>query len=127
MAWTHPQMIGRNGPNLGYKQVRADLLSKPGNRFDSFNRVMQGYKIFCLQLFATARGKTHFKMWQSLVPWPRDTHLISAAFRRMVHNRVQVFGGGFRSIKFRFILRFIGSDAALDPNLVYAVALPVGK
>src|ERR1041385_4382030 len=88
--------------------------------------MFQRNEIFRLQLFTAAWREAHFKVWQTLIPWSLYAHLVGTAFGRMVHYRVKVFGCSFGAIKFRLAIIFF-IHAAFYPNLVDAVALPVGK
>src|ERR1700681_2811386 len=85
-------------------------------------------EVFGLQFSARARCEAHAKVRQALVPGTGYAHLFGTILRRKLRNRVEVAGGEFRPEKHQSSVKCPSFfDAALDPQFVNALLLPVGK
>src|ERR1700733_2110744 len=125
---THPKLVGCDGSNLGDEQCRSDLVVQPFDSQDCLDRVLSRDEIFCLQFLACARRETHAEVRQALVPRARDAHLFGAILGRQLLYRMEIARGQPGSEQFRTgVRRLPWFDAALDPNLVDPLFLPVRK
>src|SRR6266576_4403763 len=90
------------------------------NRVDC---ILALHKVLRLKFLAGTRREAHTKVWQPLVPGPRDTHLLGTVFRRKGNNRVKIAGGPFGpeklcgSIERRFIRLAYFEPDLIDPLL----------
>src|ERR1700694_5975374 len=86
------------------------------------------HEVLRLQLFTRARGEAHAKMRQSFIPWAGHAHLLRTVLGGKFRDGVEVLGGSFRSEEFRGRIKCLFLLlAALDPNYVNSLVLPVGK
>ena len=126
---THPEIVGRDGPNFGDHQVRTDLFVQLFDGEDGFQRVFAGDEIFGLQFFAGAGRETHFEMREAVVPRSGNAHLLRAIFRGERGDGMKVFCGarGAEEIMRPLDGRLGRVDSMLEPDFVDALISPVGE
>src|SRR5713226_419311 len=90
--------------------------------------MLAGNEVLRLQLFTSAGRKAHAKVWQSFIPRTRNAHLLRTVLGGKFSNGVQIPGSAFRPEEFRGCVKCLPFfHAALDPNFVDTLLLPVGK
>src|SRR5712692_151762 len=121
-------MVGGNRTDFRNHQVRANLVAQPLNCENCFDRMLTGHEVLRLQLFTSAGGEAHAKVRHPFIPRARHAHLFRTVLSRKFNNGVQVPGSTFGPEEFRgYVKRLPLFDAALDPNFVDTLVLPVGK
>ena len=128
VAGAHSQVIGVNGANLRDQQMWTHLIAQPLDRKDRLDCVAPGQEVFRLKFLPSARGKAHAEVRQPVVPWPGYAHLFRAILGGKLGDWMQVSGSKLGPEEFpgRFESR-PAADAALDPDLVDTLLLPIGK
>ncbi len=128
VAGAHPQVIGSDGTDLRDQQVRTHLVAQPFDRKDRIDRVAPGHEVFRLKFFPGARGEAHAKVRQPVVPGPGHAHLLGAVLGGKLGDGVKISGCKLGAEEFPWCRESLPfSDAALDPDLIDALLLPVGK
>src|SRR2546429_2530810 len=86
------------------------------------------HEVLRLQLLAGAGRKARAKVRQPFMPGAGHAHLLRTILGGKFSNRVQIPDGAFGPEKFRGCFeRLPFFDAALYPNFVDTLLLPVGK
>src|ERR1043166_9101541 len=106
----------------------ADLLMQFFNCHDCFNSMATRHEVFRLQFLAGAGSESHTEMRKPFVPRSRRAHLRRAIFSRERGDRMKVLASGLRSEKLAWRLVMLSLfDAALEPNFIDAMLLPIGE
>src|SRR5437867_11793792 len=86
------------------------------------------HEVLRLQLLAGAGGEAHAEVRQAFIPGAGDAHLLSTVLGRKLGNGVKVLSRQFRAETLRSRIESLAIVyAALDPNLIEPLLLPVGE
>src|SRR5437773_3382139 len=108
--------------------MRTNLVAQPFDCQNCLDRMPTRQEVLRLQLLADAGRKAHAKVRQPFIPGAGHAHLLRTILGGKFSNRVQIPDGAFGPKKFRgCVERLPFFDAALYPNFVDTLLLPVGK
>jgi glucose-6-phosphate dehydrogenase-like protein len=128
IARTHPQLVSRDCADFGNQQRWTHLIAKLLDRQDRFYCMLAWHEVFGLKSLARARSETHAKVRQAFVPRTGNSHLLGTILSRQCSDRVHIAGGELRPVKLWSSVKYLPFfHAALDPQFVDALLLPVRK